>query len=48
MGPTQVTIQWVSVALSLGVKRQGFEADYSPLASVVTSKAIPVTGRGGL
>jgi hypothetical protein len=29
MGPTQLPIQWVSGALSLGVKRSGREADHS-------------------
>jgi hypothetical protein len=31
--PTQPPIQWVSGALSLGVKRPGSEADYSPPSS---------------
>jgi hypothetical protein len=30
LGPTQVLIQWVPEALSLGVKSQGREADHSP------------------
>jgi hypothetical protein len=30
LGPTQSPIQWVPGALSLGVKRPGREADYSP------------------
>jgi hypothetical protein len=30
LGPTQPPIQWVSGALSLGVKRPGREADNSP------------------
>jgi hypothetical protein len=30
LGPTQLPIQWVSGALSLGVKRPGREADHSP------------------
>jgi hypothetical protein len=30
LGPTQPPIQWVPGALSLGVKRQGREADHSP------------------
>jgi hypothetical protein len=33
LGPTQPPIQWVPGALSLGVKRQGREADHSPLSS---------------
>jgi hypothetical protein len=31
--PTQPPIQWVSGALSLGVKRPGREADHSPPSS---------------
>jgi hypothetical protein len=34
LGPTQPPIQWVPEALSLGVKRSGREADYSPPSSV--------------
>jgi hypothetical protein len=30
LGPTQLPIQWVSRALSLGVKRPGREADHLP------------------
>jgi hypothetical protein len=30
LGPTQPPLQWVSGALSLGVKRPGHEADHSP------------------
>jgi hypothetical protein len=33
LGPTQPPIQWVSRSLSLGVKRPGREADYSPPSS---------------
>jgi hypothetical protein len=33
LGPTQPPIQWVPGALSLGVKRPGGEADYSPPSS---------------
>jgi len=33
LGPAQPPIQWVPGALSLGVKRPGREADYSPLSS---------------
>jgi hypothetical protein len=29
-GPTQPPVQWVPGAISLGVKRQGREADHSP------------------
>jgi len=35
LGPTRPPIQWVSRAISLGVKRPGREADYSPPCSVV-------------
>jgi hypothetical protein len=42
-GPTQPPIQWVPVALSRGVKRQGLEADYPPPSSAEVKKvgAIP-------
>jgi hypothetical protein len=33
LGPTQPPIQWLTGALSLGVKRPGREADHSPLSS---------------
>jgi hypothetical protein len=33
LGPTQPPIQWVSEALSLGVKQPGSEADHSPPSS---------------
>jgi hypothetical protein len=33
LGPTQPPTQWVPGALSLGVKRQGREADHSPPSS---------------
>jgi hypothetical protein len=33
-GPTQPPIQWVSVSLSLWVKRPGHKADHSPPSSV--------------
>jgi hypothetical protein len=33
LGPTQLPIHWVPGALSLGVKRQGREADHSPPSS---------------
>jgi hypothetical protein len=34
LGPTQPPIQWVPVALSLGVKRLRLEVDHSPPSSV--------------
>jgi hypothetical protein len=34
MGPTQPPIEWVEGALSPGVKRQGDEADNSPITIV--------------
>jgi hypothetical protein len=33
LGPTQAPIQWVPGALTPGIKRQGREADHSPLFS---------------
>jgi hypothetical protein len=33
LGPTQPPIEWVLGAVSLGVKRQGREADHSPPSS---------------
>jgi hypothetical protein len=38
LGPTQLPIQWVAGALSLGVKRQEREADHSPLACAEVRK----------
>jgi hypothetical protein len=39
LGPTQPLIQWVTGALSLGVKRPGREADHSPPASAEVKNA---------
>jgi hypothetical protein len=39
LGPTQPPIQWVSVALSLGIKRPGCEADHSPPSSADVKNA---------
>jgi hypothetical protein len=39
LGPTQPPIQWIPVALSLGVKRPGSEADHSPLSSAEVKNA---------
>jgi hypothetical protein len=33
LGPTQHPIQWIPGALSLGIKRSGREANYSPPSS---------------
>jgi hypothetical protein len=38
--PTQPPIQWVPEALSLGVKRQGREADHSPPSSAEVKKCV--------
>jgi hypothetical protein len=38
LGPTQPPIQWVVGTLSLGVKRQGREADHSPPSSIEVKK----------
>jgi hypothetical protein len=40
LGPTQHPIQWVPGALSLGVKRQGREADHSPPCSVKVKECV--------
>jgi hypothetical protein len=40
LGPTQPPIQWVSVALSLGVKRPGREADHSPPSSAEAKECV--------
>jgi hypothetical protein len=39
LGPTQSPIQWVTGALSLGVKRPGREADHSPPSSAEVKNA---------
>jgi hypothetical protein len=38
LGPTQPPIQWVWWSLSLGIKRQGREADHSPPSSAEVKK----------
>jgi hypothetical protein len=38
LGSNQLPIQWVPGALSLGIKRQGREADYSPPTSAEVKK----------
>jgi hypothetical protein len=43
LGPTQPSIQWVSGALSLGVKRPGREADHLPPSSVEVENACSYT-----
>jgi hypothetical protein len=37
--PNQLLMQWVTGAISLGVKRPGREADYSPPSSVEAKNA---------
>jgi hypothetical protein len=39
LGPTQPPVQWVTAALSLGVKRLGREADHSPPSSAEVKNA---------
>jgi hypothetical protein len=39
LGPTQPSIQWVTGALSLVVKRPGREADYQPPSSAEVKNA---------
>jgi hypothetical protein len=39
LGPTQPPIKWVPGALSLGLKRQGREADHSPPSSAEVKNA---------
>jgi len=39
LGPTQPPIQWVSGAISLGVKPPGSEADHSPPSSAEVKNA---------
>jgi hypothetical protein len=41
-GPTQPPIQWVPVALSLGLKRPGHEADPSPPPSAETKECVVI------
>jgi hypothetical protein len=38
LGPTQPPIQWIPENLSLGIKRQGCEADHSPPSSAEVEK----------
>jgi hypothetical protein len=40
LGPTQPPIQWVPGTLSLGVKRQGREADHSPPSSAEVKERV--------
>jgi hypothetical protein len=40
VGPTQPPIQWVTGALSLGVKRPGREADHSPPSSAEVKECV--------
>jgi hypothetical protein len=39
LGPTKPPIQWVSGALTLGIKRSGREADHSPPSSAEVKNA---------
>jgi hypothetical protein len=39
LGPTHSTVQWVPMALSLGVKKPGHEADHSPPSSAKVKNA---------
>jgi hypothetical protein len=43
LGPTQIPIQWVAGALSLGVKRPGREADHLPPSSAEVKECIAST-----
>jgi hypothetical protein len=40
LGPTQPPIQWVPAVLSLGVKRPGREANYSPPSSAEVTECV--------
>jgi hypothetical protein len=40
VGPTQLPVQWVTKALSLGVKRLGREADHSPPSSAKVKERV--------
>jgi hypothetical protein len=40
LGPTQPPIEWVLGALSLGIKRQGLEADQSPPSSAEVKECV--------
>jgi hypothetical protein len=42
LGPTQPPIQWVSGALSLGVKRPGREADHSSPSSAQVKECVEI------
>jgi hypothetical protein len=43
LGPTQPPIQWVQVALFLGIKRPGREADHSPPSSAEVNECVEYT-----
>jgi hypothetical protein len=47
MGPTQPPVQFVSWAVSSGLKRQGRQADHSPLSSaeIKIGEAVPPLSR---
>jgi hypothetical protein len=40
LGPTQPPIQWITEAVSLGVKRPGREADHSPPSSAEVKECV--------
>jgi hypothetical protein len=40
LGPTEPPIQWVPVALSLGVKRPGREADHLPPSTAEVKECV--------
>jgi hypothetical protein len=40
LGPTQLSVQWLPVALSLGVKRPGRETDHSPPSSTEVKECV--------
>jgi hypothetical protein len=46
LGPTQPSIHWVPGALSLGIKRPGYEADHSPPSNGEVKNALSCSWRG--
>jgi hypothetical protein len=45
LGPTQPRIEWVPVAVSLGVKRPGREANHSPPSSAEVTPTPPLPNK---